>query len=473
MLWPFAFLIPLLIGLVFTSLLWPDQRARASHLFFKLSLAAGIGTGLFSCFFFVWLLVTNTQNRGFMVAALLLLAGLGYVLHRRSRGSAAGTMTLSDSRPWLHVNWVLLIAVVVAFALAIASYTLLSLNRPHGEWDAWAIWNMRARFLFRGGEHWRDAFSPLINWSHPDYPPLLPAAIAGLWTCVGSESTRVPVVVSGLFAFSTAGLLVSSLSTLRGKSNALLAGVVLLGTPFFISHAANQYADVTLGFFYLATYVLLATQDAIEESSRRLLVLAGVAAGFAAFTKNEGLLFVPAVITTRLIAMTFSAGWKSSLRQGLSFAIGLVPVAALVLFFKLTLAPPSYLVARPGTNSVIERLRDGERYELVFSTFGETVPGFGKWSIGILLVLVIYPLIVGVSVPRQERAGLISLAVSLCGLLAGYLLVFVITPLDLQWQLSTSLNRLLLQLWPSFLFGLFLTARPLEQIARQERVASG
>ncbi|HEY3038658.1 MAG TPA: hypothetical protein VGJ66_07965, partial [Pyrinomonadaceae bacterium] len=64
--------------------------------------------------------------------------------------------------------------------LAVADLVILAIKKPHGEWDAWAIWNMRARFIFRAGPFWRDAFSYVIDRSRPDYPILIPASIAGI-----------------------------------------------------------------------------------------------------------------------------------------------------------------------------------------------------------------------------------------------------------------------------------------------------
>jgi len=49
---------------------------------------------------------------------------------------------------------------------------------PHGAWDAWAIWNLRARFLAGPGDAWRAAFDDALAWSHTDYPLLLPATVA-------------------------------------------------------------------------------------------------------------------------------------------------------------------------------------------------------------------------------------------------------------------------------------------------------
>ena len=50
---------------------------------------------------------------------------------------------------------------------------------------------MHARFLFRGGDHWREAFASGLDWSHWDYPLLLPLSIARGWRYMGGESLSV------------------------------------------------------------------------------------------------------------------------------------------------------------------------------------------------------------------------------------------------------------------------------------------
>ena len=66
---------------------------------------------------------------------------------------------------------------------------------------------MHARFLFRGGDHWRDAFASGLDWSHWDYPLLLPLSIARGWQYMGGESLSVPAVMAFVFTFLTLGLL--------------------------------------------------------------------------------------------------------------------------------------------------------------------------------------------------------------------------------------------------------------------------
>src|SRR5204863_2598432 len=64
-------------------------------------------------------------------------------------------------------------ACVILAALAAVAFVLHGAVKPHGEWDATAIWNLRARSIVRGAPDWPAIFSPAIGWSHPDYPILI------------------------------------------------------------------------------------------------------------------------------------------------------------------------------------------------------------------------------------------------------------------------------------------------------------
>ena len=139
---------------------------------------------------------------------------------------------------------------------------LISFLYPHGNWDAWAIWNNRARFIFRAAaEYWKDGFNPLLGWSHPDYPLLLPLSIARCWFYLGAEKLWVPSAMAFIFTLITTGMLVSSLSLLKNRSQGYVAGILLLGTSFYLIHGASQYADIPLAFYFLSGIVLLSLSD--------------------------------------------------------------------------------------------------------------------------------------------------------------------------------------------------------------------
>jgi len=56
-------------------------------------------------------------------------------------------------------------------------------------------------------------------------------------------------------------------------------------------------------------------------------------------------------------------------------------------------------------------------------------------------------------------------------MLSGYFVVYLTTPYDLAWHVSSSINRLFLQLWPSAIFAAFLGARTPEQVLSRAALA--
>jgi hypothetical protein len=291
---------------------------------------------------------------------------------------------------------------------------VVSFNTLHGEYDGWEIWNMRARFLFRGASHWADAFSNLLHYSHPDYPLLLSATIARSWIYIGSETQATPVLIGMAFTFGTVALLSVALSMLRSTAQGWLAGAVLLGTPFFIAHGASQYADVPLGFYLLATLVLLSMHESFQSESWSLLILAGMTAGFAAWTKNEGLLFVAAVAIALGALTCANTGWKASLRRLIPFSIGLFPVLVIIAYFKLTLVPSNDLISGQGHWATMEKLLTLSRYHETGAAFADQMFRFGNWHrfVNMPVLLIFYLLVVGVELKNQRMAiGVASLAI--------------------------------------------------------------
>jgi hypothetical protein len=72
---------------------------------------------------------------------------------------------------------------------------------------------------------------------------------------------------------------------------------------------------------------------------------------------------------------------------------------------------------------------------------------------------------------RRPWAGAVTIALGL--LLAGHFMVFVSMADELARLLASSLDRLILQLWPSALFLVFMVVRTLEEVGgRDPTVAS-
>ncbi len=453
-------------GLALVSLGGPRRAPLASDWLLRASLSVGFGFGIFSVVFFLWRVYGITSLLAVdLLVFTLLLAGFLLLRHRSTTASAFSPSPERLNAPsWLQGT--LTAAFAIALGAALYSAVMRLRAHPHGDgWDAFAIWNLHARFLFRAGPHWRDGFSALIPWSHPDYPLLLPAAVAHFWTFLGRDDPYVPAVIAFLFTCSTVGLLFSSLSLLRCRTLAMMASLALMATPFFVEQGASQYADVPLSFFVLATVALLCLHDRETSRSPRILVLAGLAAGFAAWTKNEGLLFLGAILLARLLILVRARISHDASLQSTppsprdrwlalaAFVAALAPALLLIACFKLSM-PPGDLFSDPSTT--LHKLLDPSRYWAILKWYAKGFFRFGHWLlVPGTLVLIGFYFAVG-DADRRSEPGLRSSILALALTLAGYFAVYLITPYDLYWHLRFSLTRLFLQLWPTALFLFFL-----------------
>ncbi len=244
-----SFLIPIFTGFLLIILLWPGLKSFKSELILKICLSVGLGFGISSLVYFIWLVAIGPQISGILIEASLLFCLILvflyktdiwdlYIKKRSARRVIAGS----------KIRWILMICFYVLLLSSVIAFIYISIRNPHGKWDAVSIWNIRAKYLF-GAVEWRDAFSS--TFASIDYPLMLSGFIARCWEYIGLESVVIPPLVAMFFTFATVGLIFSALSIIRSDSQGLLSGIFLLGTPLFITHGASQGADVPLGFFSL------------------------------------------------------------------------------------------------------------------------------------------------------------------------------------------------------------------------------
>jgi hypothetical protein len=467
-----SFLIPLLAGLIVTWWLFPPRRFDVAAGLFHLSLAGGIGLGMVSCLYFLLMLPAHAGMLVYldrvMVAILIALAAL---LYQKGFFHREGVLTPEENVP---LKYRPLFPVLFGGALisGLITIAVAFLKEPHGKWDAWVIWNLHARFILRGGGHWQDFLSSGLDWTHPDYPLLIPLSIVRMWKYAGSETLYGPIVLSVLFTLAVAGLLVFSLAILRSRPQGYLAGLVLMGSPYFLDMGAYQFADIPLAFFILATLVAFFLHDRFCGRRGTPLLLTGLAAALAAWTKNEGLLFLFVVLAARFVWVVRATGGREALRQAAWFVAGAAPVLIVLAVFKWHLAPPSDIFAGQGLQPLLERLTDWPRYVQILTAYLRTALTFTQGIVDIregfrfnplvagVVLLGVYLLLTGVRVQEQDRSALLASITVLMVMLAGYFGIYLITPHDLHWHLLTSLNRLFIQLWPAAIFLCFMIARP-------------
>ena len=346
-------------------------------------------------------------------------------------------------------HW-LAIALVFSYPL----YLMVEAARsfPHGGSDAQAIWNLHARFLYRGSAGaWKDVFATTLGWSQNDYPLLVPGSIAGVWKVMGAEYSFVPSVVGVVFGFLTLAILCSSVSALARDQRGWMAGILLVATPSFITSTSVQGADIPLSMYILITVVLLQFAQVWPEVKTQLLLLAGLAAGFAGWTKNEGSLFVVVVFGAHFLATAFRHAWKAYPKELFAIGLGASPMLALLGSFRVLLSPPSDISLSP---TALHQLTVGARYSQIFWGFIDKFKAFGGWwragiHPGTLVVLFLLLYVTTIKPVKSSSVHALLIPVFM---LMGYFMVYVVTPYDLQWHIDTSLDRLLLQLWPACVF---------------------
>jgi hypothetical protein len=456
-----------LIGFGLVRGMFPRPIGWSLHNALLLSLGIGAGAGVLSCLYFVALVLAG-PNLTLMacVTGAAVVAALAFALLTRRQG------TLLEWADGTEVPWYLSGLFLLAIALAAATFLVAVSNNPHGDQGAWSIWNLRARFLFRAGPFWRDAFSNNMSWSHLDYPLLVPGLIALCWELAGEDTTAAPIAIAFLFALGTAGVLIGVLGVLRGKTQALVGGILLLGTSAFIALSAAEYGDVPLSFYILATLALLCLQDRYPDDLR-FSALAGLMAGFAAWTRNEGIIFLVAVIVARVLAairFRDRPGLPALAPQMLRLIAGLLAPLAVVIFFKLRVGGMGDLFAdKPAL--VLQHLADPARWITTVEGLAVVVFTLGRFLISIVPVLALYWYLVRFQVDARDRAGLTTAGIALGLTLATQMLLDILFVDNLVVEIGTAFERALLQLWPAGVLMLFLAFGPLQLTAPEKTAA--
>lgn len=437
------------LGFAMVRAIWPAPRAWSAADPLRVAVAPALGLGVGSLLYFLLRVVLRQPPMLVIGAVVLATAAAGGIAWMRGGSAAADEAAPRGTTPvWL---WLLFGA---AGALAFFTFLMLTAAAPHGEWDAWSIWTLRARFLFRAQE-FTSPFSPAIAWSHPDYPLLVPGAVALLWHAGAGESLRVAAFAGFAFLSSAVAVPYFVLRLLRGPALAALCALCILGATSLVRVGASLYADVPLASLIVVAAALLVY--GLERGKAGPVALAAMAAGLAAWTKNEGLLFCVSLTLAHLISVQSVAEWRRRAQFLVPFAAGLGPVLGVVFYFKTRIAPANDLI-NAATGSLLQtRILEFNRYWMTFWSFvGESLT-FGNALVPPVIVFSVWLALVRM---RQAVGGAHLVPLITAGLqLAGYFAVYVISPADLDWQLNTSLPRLLLHVWPLFVCGVFLISK--------------
>jgi hypothetical protein len=462
--WVAALLLCLLAG-------WMAARAltrgafggpRWVSLSIEASLGALYGPGLASIFYFLLAMMGASANAAAVFGALAaLLVVCGAVWWKMPR-EAAQTSGPVQKFPW---TWALFLLAGAGFALFAADFQASAAANPSGEWDALSIWNLRAQFMAGGPETWRRAVTSelgghMAGSAHPGYPLFLSGFLALQFVAGGdATSTMIPIVASLLFSFATLLLLGAGLASRKSVGMGAIGWLILLCSEVFASQAASQYSDLLQGLAFLGALILL---DRATEASPGLLFASGLALGLAAWTKNEGLPFALAALGV--------AAWRFR-AQAVWVVLGSAPGLAATAVLKLFVAQGREAVFPATVGDMISKLVQAGRWWQALLGFGKAIIDAGDpWA---------HPVILGAAValalrfvPKPERQKQWPLWIPVAATAAAEYGLYLVTTADLDWHISTSVSRLLAQLWPSLIWlVLAMLHAPEEYFSRPEAAA--
>ncbi|MET7419144.1 hypothetical protein [Dactylosporangium sp. NPDC005555] len=311
---------------------------------------------------------------------------------------------------------------------------MLRLGSEPVTWDTHLIWWLHAGYFTQGGDFARSAIgNPVLTFSHPDYPPLASAPVALAWQVLDIRDFYPAAFVTGFLTLSAIAMLVHAVRVATARGHALLSWPAAIATgyaawtPLWIIPTAG-FSDAMCACAFAAGAVLLF----FARPFAGLLPLALFLASSAALMKNEGLSLVVALALVGTVKLRRRAG-------PLWIPVG---VAAVWSVTARLLGAETDVLAGGRFNALLHGDAD---------TLGRlpTILGFMAGRVGWIVLLTVAAALLGHLFLRRARA---DLDLGADGWLwavtaihtAGLVFIYLITPYDIHWHLSTSIDRVMI-----------------------------
>jgi hypothetical protein len=415
-------------GAGLTLALWPRSSPIFAAEFF--GLAWLLGAGVVSTLLALGGIVLSGGALFASVAASTLL--LGMLAVKRLRDGVRIETGLGHAPTW--EKWLSVLALAPIFYMAWIAF------RDAIIWDGLLIWESKARHAFLAGGSLPAAYfsdATRVRF-HPSYPLYLPFTELWVYLWVGDcDQTAVKMLFPIFFAAAMA-LLWSGTLRLGGRLwAAALTTLLPLFVPLMADHGhgvLQGYADFLLGAVYLAgVTALLAWHFRGVEGG---WPVAMACAAMLPWIKQEGLLLFGSLILQAALAV----GWRGW-RRILLFALpGMVTVIAWRFGMQAVHVVEETTFQAPTFENLLQGL---PRLWPIFYAMGFQFSQLANWSL--LWFCVPFALL---SLAFHRRREALALALALLVPLLLDVIPFLLSRLDLYFHISTSLDRLILQLAP-------------------------
>lgn len=420
-----GFLITLCTGYFAVSLIEREMELR-----FRLLFSIPLGFGISSVLYFLYALLNINNFKAFETFEIALTIVLALFYYNEEKPD------LSKHKFKKLSNWFYLLNLY-----AVLIFLKYFINNPMGSWDGFRIWNIKAEFLALNSPLWQNLFSLPHFMSHNDYPLLIPSLTARLWNYAGGQNFAVNAIIGLFFTFGLVYLLFQAITYFKSEKAAIAVTSIFMILDIFLVNGAAQCADIPLALMFLSAIVCLFLYFKKERLSYILLGI--IFSALAAWTKNEGMMFFAVYFGTILILFLKEKMFKQA---GLILASGLIPLVGLFLFKHLANFSNDLVAGFFAIKSYNFAL-DLHRYAVIFKTFFSMI--FTRFSLVLVLLLLC---VKGFRIKEQNKKPFILSCIIFALCTIGYFMVYLMSPHDIKWLAENSMDRIILQMLPVFLF---------------------
>jgi hypothetical protein len=418
----------------------------------RFGLSACLGPGVMGMILIALSMLGFTPTRT-SIATLTILAAISIVAAAWRKKTDAppkfpARSRLSSVQRW----WLMFCALLIAFAIGMTAWNAFIF--PTYEWDAFSIWQLKAKVLYLQPMVPRPAYfsDVTLSYSHLRYPLLVPMISAGVHAMTGDYQDE-----SGQAAFLLMfiGLGATVFAAVRERRDAIAAATttaLLLTIPLAMRYAAAGTAEMALDAFYGCSLICILNYQ--RDETRNWLILAALFSGFMTWTKNEGTAM--AAINLSIIAALIPKPFSSRKLFG-DFAFLAIVAAMFIPWLIWSHGLPRTDEDYAGHFSIGRIVSHFSDIPLILKTMGLEFMRFRDFS-GFWIVLIL----LAITNPQQFRARPVwTLWLALLLHAAAYVLVYMITPLNLVNLMQDSLDRLVLHFTPAaaLLIGLHWPGR--------------
>jgi hypothetical protein len=367
-------------------------------------------------------------------------------------------------KDWRRDDWLMLLPMTLA-AVVVVAVAIGSVGTPLRDGDGRCIWGLKAKVVYFHAvlpkpEYFHDLS---FSFSHLDYPLMQPFLTGGVYAAIGEVRDDVGKLTLPL-EFAAFGLLLYAGARWRlGRVSAALLVAIAMALPEAVNEVGTGKADLAVMLFQTGVLVFLV--EWIQHRRVADLCLATLFTTFLVFTKNEGMgiASIDAVVLAMFTATQFSK------RLWIALACAVAAFVALDLPWLIFNAdlPRTFenYGGRLTAHSIVPNLpRLKQILPAVFNAISEIDFNHEWWSghLGSLTIkipaidwsrwggwwaLMAVSAVVGWRAARHPTVRLLWLLATLQ--LGMYIVIYIVTPWDVEALMSVTLGRLLMQLLPA------------------------